>query len=295
MYYPPSQIQTNLYTSGNEYTLDGNDYQGYYWKTSGGELWTGKSPQDPPNNRLQPAKVTVSNSSNTKDVLTEQPLVVRSYYNINPNYYSARGIDYNPAKLDAKAPQPPLPQLIFPNEQDYEFGEFQRYFCKKNNELKFIEVSEKTYNGFKTKNPTLQWQLYTPIQINWIIAGEMKDVYIVNKRIVEQAALNYNWLGFSTYFKGEYLQYFKFETNEGLFTDGSEFKNRRTGERYRGFYHIHPNKGPMVGKQHQQQPHDFLDFIEDDVETGTSRRKNIVREFINRGGSGGSGGSGGGY
>ena len=49
-YYPLSQIKTNLYTNGNEYVLNPNDistmYSGYYWKTSDGKIYTGKTPQD---------------------------------------------------------------------------------------------------------------------------------------------------------------------------------------------------------------------------------------------------------
>mgnify|MGYP003137474192 CR=1 FL=1 len=46
-----------------------------------------------------------------------------------------------------------------------------------------------------------------------------------------------------------------------LYTSGSEFINRRTGEEYIGFYHIHPDKGPMVGAFHVSEKHDFLDKI----------------------------------
>ena len=35
MYYPKSQIKTNLFTNGNEYFLstNGESYTGYYYKT----------------------------------------------------------------------------------------------------------------------------------------------------------------------------------------------------------------------------------------------------------------------
>lgn len=47
MYYPLSQIKTNLYTGGNEYALKSNPrtpYIGYYYKTSIGQSFTGKTP-----------------------------------------------------------------------------------------------------------------------------------------------------------------------------------------------------------------------------------------------------------
>jgi hypothetical protein len=52
MYYPKSQIKTNLYTNGYEFTTTPtnttNSYSGYYWKTSNGKYFTGKTPQDLP-------------------------------------------------------------------------------------------------------------------------------------------------------------------------------------------------------------------------------------------------------
>jgi hypothetical protein len=51
MYYPKSQIKTNLYTNGGEFSnsITNQPYQGYYYETSNGQLYTGKNPQDGPN------------------------------------------------------------------------------------------------------------------------------------------------------------------------------------------------------------------------------------------------------
>ena len=48
MYYPLSQITSNLYTNGGEYIIEATNalYRGYYWKTSQGKYFTGKNPQD---------------------------------------------------------------------------------------------------------------------------------------------------------------------------------------------------------------------------------------------------------
>jgi len=45
--------------------------------------------------------------------------------------------------------------------------------------------------------------------------------------------------------------------NENLFTNGSEFK-LPNGRRYRGFYHLHPTKGAMVGSVHTDRQHTEL-------------------------------------
>ena len=48
MYYPKSQLTTNLSTNGKEYQLvdTGESYVGSYFKTSDGKFYTGKTPQD---------------------------------------------------------------------------------------------------------------------------------------------------------------------------------------------------------------------------------------------------------
>ena len=50
MYFPKSQITPNLHTNGNEYTIKstGENYIGYYWKSSSGKFFTGRTPQDMP-------------------------------------------------------------------------------------------------------------------------------------------------------------------------------------------------------------------------------------------------------
>ena len=44
---------------------------------------------------------------------------------------------------------------------------------------------------------------------------------------------------------------------ENLYTDGSEFK-LPNGRRYRGYYHLHPRKGAMVGAAHVDRFHESL-------------------------------------
>jgi hypothetical protein len=50
MYFPQSQIKTNLYTNGDEFVVKSTDqnYVGSYWKTSSGQFFSKKNPQDIP-------------------------------------------------------------------------------------------------------------------------------------------------------------------------------------------------------------------------------------------------------
>ena len=46
MYFPKSQVKTNIYTNGNEYVLSTTKqpYKGYYYLTSSGKTYAGKKP-----------------------------------------------------------------------------------------------------------------------------------------------------------------------------------------------------------------------------------------------------------
>ena len=50
-----------------------------------------------------------------------------------------------------------------------------------------------------------------------------------------------------------------------LYTNGGRYL--LNGKEYIGPYHIHPDKGPMVGAQHINQPHDYLTLIDSDRES----------------------------
>ena len=54
MYYPKSQIKTNLYTNGGEFALakDNSEYTGDYYITSNGRKFTGKNPNVVPSYEL---------------------------------------------------------------------------------------------------------------------------------------------------------------------------------------------------------------------------------------------------
>ena len=86
-----------------------------------------------------------------------------------------------------------------------------------------------------------------------------------------------------------FSQFFRYTPGENLYTDGSEFKNQRTGELYIGLYHVHPSKGPMVGATHVSTPHDYLIPLSgsfEQIETEIARQPITYRR---------GGGSSGGY
>jgi hypothetical protein len=53
------------------------------------------------------------------------------------------------------------------------------------------------------------FELYTPIQINWVLTGEEKQVYQTNQSIVARAEREQNLPGFTQYFRGKFTQFYK--------------------------------------------------------------------------------------
>lgn len=53
----------------------------------------------------------------------------------------------------------------------------------------------------------------------------------------------------------------KLKTKNNLYTSGGRFKIKGTNTEYKGFYHFHPSKGPMEGRQHTSSPHRRLEPI----------------------------------
>ena len=194
MYYPKSQISTPLYTNGDEFTLDGKDYAGYYWADSNGSNFSGKSPQNPPNNLLLPKPTPT-------DLEVEPP---ESFFKSNPEYYNAKK-----EKFNSSAPQPPTPSVTFPTNEEYETGEFQRYFVRKRNEMKYVEINKTTYKQYTSRSQSVQWQLYAPIQINWVLTGEQKKVYEINKNIVLLYQKQSKIFGFYESFKDNFTKFYK--------------------------------------------------------------------------------------
>lgn len=209
MYYPKSQIKTNLYTRGKEFVFfDTNqEYRGYYYITSTGQVYSGKTPSDPTSQPLQ------SSGQNVLDTATQQRDVEpefigsltedASFYLLPLSYITSTSLDVG------SSPLPPKQTYPIPTENDYKLGEFQRYFVKKSNEPRFIEISLEDYRKYASQDKDVMFELYTPIQINWILTGEEKQVYQVNQSIVAKAEREQNLPGFTQYFRGKFTQFYK--------------------------------------------------------------------------------------
>lgn len=172
-YIPKNKIQTNLYTSGGDYTTDNKEiYIGYYYKLSNGKAYTGRNQNDKPNLELTPMIL---------------------------------GGDEFYLPLPTSAPYSPL----LPTSQDYKNGEFVRYFVCRRNEPLFIEINKDTFNKYKQKDPTVSWRLYKPFSLFWVLTGDINQVAQTNRNVTKLTEQNEKVDGLSLYLKENWTQYYK--------------------------------------------------------------------------------------
>lgn len=189
MYFPKSQIKTNLYTAGQEGDILFLDprltriYKGYYYHISTGKKYTGREPGDGENfilfentfSKFSKDKDEISNSFeiiNPLNGLVSIPietvqtdengnLIEESSTPLNIKYYNL---------LPSNTPKHtliPQPFTTLPTTQDYEKKIFSRYFTKKTNELIYKEISKDTYSKLLSHNPSVLWSSFEPIKLEW--------------------------------------------------------------------------------------------------------------------------------
>jgi hypothetical protein len=194
MYFPKSQIKSNQYTNGGELQVKstGQEYKGYYFTTSNGDFYSGKTPDD------SPIETLIQIPSQVGKVDGES-IPLKNYYVADFDYYNAKNIS-----LDRTAPRAPIQTLGKPTDKDTQNGFFYRYFVKKGNEGRFIEISKEEHLKFQNKDTSIQWQLYTPTRIKWDIQGDREQVYNGNKTVVSLTEQRENLPGFTLFFRGQF-------------------------------------------------------------------------------------------
>lgn len=258
MYIPPSQYTTGFYSSKEYSTPEGVIYEGPFYKLKNGKNFTGEAPNILlPGTGIQLFKI----NQETPVSNTSIPLDARNKSIRNHIYIEEANNTNAPFQLNREvvAPYNPLP-----SQDDIKKGTFQRYFSKINNQLTYTEIDNNQYNLISSKDDSIAWDLYSVAKLTWQIKGEIFNVTKHNKHEINKieqpnSSLYPNgqdWKNFSKYFKENYLQFYQ-NIQENLYTFGNEYK-LKDGKEYIGSYHIHPEKGPMVGSIHVSTPHDYL-------------------------------------
>lgn len=187
-YFPKNKIITNLYTKGGEFSVNGKDYIGAYYKTYGGKIYSGKNPVNGSSQQLLPIQSPPDNFSPTSITQTAGIL-----YNSNTEDYIN-----NPNLVNVNSYEVPVQFYPRPTDNDYQKGYIIRYFAKKRNDIGYvIEINKETYESIIKQDKVYDYVTYQAIDVFWQITGPLKDdrknklykvagIIDTNKRLVEQ-------------------------------------------------------------------------------------------------------------
>jgi hypothetical protein len=194
LYLPKSQVVTGLYSNGDLVLKSTNEiYYGDYYKTSKGQYFTGKTPSVSPSLELILPSKSTAQSDDADIAYNTNGVIYKSIKNIPQGIYFITP-QYNP---------------VLPTQQDYQIGEFRRYFVKKTNELLYIEVNKDTYENILNKNTQWLWQDYLAFNIPWSITGDKLTVAKTNKNIVDLSIQRLSLYKFNDYLRNDYTKYYK--------------------------------------------------------------------------------------
>jgi hypothetical protein len=223
MYYPKSQVKTGLYTNGSEYVVSTTqqDYIGYYFEVSNGKKYTGTNPNNsaieltPFNSSFGiTGPITQTSTLQTNPIIPETivaPVTITTP-TVSPEdvirYSNGNNTSTYSTTFNAKPRAIPQFGLTYPTDQEKQKGIFTRYFCKKNNELRYMEITKSTHDRLVNKNDNIAWDLYTSVSIPWRISGDISQAYSSNQASVFQVEGQNSFIAFSQYFKGKFSQYY---------------------------------------------------------------------------------------
>lgn len=218
MYYPKSQIKSNLYTNGEEYVIESTNtpYKGYYYLTSTGVAFTGKTPDDRPNQRLLKIEPLLS----TKTSPFPPDSVVTFSFTDNPNSTNesfplnyGSTLDYAASK-NINIYNPPVKFIPYyspttPTQQDYQNGEFRRYFCKKTNQIQYTEINQEQYDKLVAQDPQIEYSLYQPFFINWQLTGNKDQVAQTNRNSTGLISVTQKLPMLDVYLRRDWTKYYQ--------------------------------------------------------------------------------------
>ena len=225
-YLPKHYVKTGLFANpGNFLNRETEQpYTGPYYEIATGQYFSGIGPQDPSTQEIIPfgdnedpgtgyRQVGVAFNLDVKTLKPGersneiqnresfqifQPQLVSDYLQVKkyPNsYYDTRILPFGVTPI--------------PDEEDYKLGEYRRYFCKKSNELVYLEVDEIQFTGISQQDPKYFWDQYIAFSLPWSITGKQSEVYQTNHSIVQRRIQNLELYNFNQYLKEDYLKFYK--------------------------------------------------------------------------------------
>ena len=125
-----------------------------------------------------------------------------------------------------------------------------------------LEISPFMFDNINDNNEGgIDSRIYKTTSLSWTITGPVRDVQKTNLRMIqfhEQRVPGLQrYLTDLDEFHQKRHAIAEEDLVDNLYTDGGEYI-LSDGSAYVGDYHIHPNKGAMVGAVHSDEPHERL-------------------------------------
>lgn len=210
-YTPLNRIQTNLFTAGGEYYVltTKENYQGYYYRLYNGKIFTGKTPDD-----YETLELGIYNSNELENINISREDILKQTETGFDTEVLLPGISTYLTTIGTPIENPPVlkaPTTYFPQPtvEQYQVGEFRRYFVKKTNEILYIEVSPDMYTNIRSQNSGYAWQYYLSFQLPWQISGDEMTVGKTNKNIVLLTEQRLKIRGLQQFLKEDYTKFYK--------------------------------------------------------------------------------------
>ncbi len=154
MYTPPSQYRSGFYSNNKYYLVStGTPYKGPYYKMKDGRYYTG----DDPNTSFDPQPLYLP------DAAFENP------DNIQGHIDTVAFIDNKLVNHAYKQPNGDVMMKDYPKSYSptnkfislVKGKTFRRFFAKRNDQQKYIEINQKDYNALRIKSPKITCDLYS--------------------------------------------------------------------------------------------------------------------------------------
>jgi hypothetical protein len=205
IYYPPNQIKPNLFANANQFVFASNNlpYSGPYHQLSNGKYYTEALHT---NNSQEIIKNSTLGGDQDPAIINSGtlPLVVEVNTFTPNNSTYARVSNSNTLSKEL-----PINIQNLPTQQDYQIGEFTRYFAKTINQDIYIEFTKDLYDRLISKDPSIYYEQYIAFKLPWRLIGNKEQVFRVNRNITVLVSQQLNLPKFGMYLKNDYLKYYK--------------------------------------------------------------------------------------
>ena len=202
IYYPPNQIRPNLFANSDEFVFISNTlpFSGSYHQLSNGRYYTGALHSNDSQEIIPVTGLTQATAIPTNK--TNATLVIVDDTSLENNTYTRLT---NQSQLVKEAPTN-LQNL--PTQQDYQIGEFTRYFAKAINQDTYIEFTKDLYDRLISKDPSIYYEQYIAFKLPWRLVGSKEQVFRINRNITVLVSQQFNLPKFGMYLKNDYLKYY---------------------------------------------------------------------------------------